>query len=106
MKGITDIATVKYAILETNGQISVLPFADQKPPTAKDLKVAPEEPGLPAVLINDGRVLEHNLKLRGYDRNWLNKQLKAHKVKDPKEVYLLTVDELGRIYFAPREEEK
>ena len=106
MKGITDIATVKYASLETNGQISVLPFADQKPPTAKDLKVAPEEPGLPAVLINDGRVLEHNLKLRGYDRNWLNKQLKAHKVKDPKEVYLLTVDELGRIYFAPREEEK
>ena len=106
MKGITDIATVKYAILETNGQISVLPFADQKPPTAKDLKVAPEELGLPAVLINDGRVLEHNLKLRGYDRNWLNTQLKAHKVKDPKEVYLLTVDELGRIYFAPREEEK
>lgn len=106
MKGITDIATVKYAILETNGQISVLPFAGQKPPTAQDLKVAPEDPGLPAVLINDGRVLEHNLKLRGYDQSWLNKQLKAHGAKHPEEVYLLTADELGRIYFASREERK
>lgn len=104
MKGITDISTVKYAILETSGQISVLPFADQKPPTARDLKVAPEDSGLPAVLINDGRILEHNLKLRGYDRNWLNKQLKAHGAKRPEDVYLLTADELGRVYFASREE--
>ena len=106
MKGITDISTVKYAILETNGQLSVLPFADQKPPTAKDLALTPEEAGLPLVLINDGRVLEHNLKLRGYDQNWLNKQLQAHKVKAPSEVYLLTADELGRVYFAPKEVQK
>lgn len=103
MKGITDISTVKYAILETNGQISVLPFADQKPPTAKDMAVAPEEAGLPLVIINDGRVLDHNLKIRGYDQVWLNKQLRSHGVKKPEEVYLLTADELGRTYFAPKE---
>lgn len=103
MKGITDISTVKYAILETNGQISVLPFADQKPPTAKDMAVAPKEAGLPLVIINDGRVLEHNLKTRGYDQVWLSKQLKSHGVKKPEEVYLLTADELGRTYFAPKE---
>lgn len=103
MKGITDISTVKYAILETNGQISVLPFADQKPPTAKDMAVAPQEAGLPLVIINDGRVLDHNLKIRGYDQVWLNKQLKSHGVKKPEEVYLLTADELGRTYFAPKE---
>ena len=106
MKGITDISTVKYAILETNGQLSVLPFADQKPPSAKDMSLAPQEAGLPLVLINDGRVLEHNLKLRGYDETWLEKQLKAHKVKCPEQVYLLTADELGRVYFAPKEEPK
>jgi len=103
MKGITDISTVKYAILETNGQISVLPFSDQKPPIAKDMAVSPEEAGLPIVIINDGRVLDHNLKTRGYDRAWLDKQLKAHGVKKPEEVYLLTADELGRIYFAHKE---
>ena len=106
MKGITDISTVKYAILETNGQLSVLPFADQKPPSAKDMSLAPQEAGLPLVLINDGRVLEHNLKLRGYDETWLEKQLKAHKVKRPDQVYLRTADELGRVYLAPKEEPK
>ncbi|MCI9403790.1 MAG: DUF421 domain-containing protein [Oscillospiraceae bacterium] len=106
MKGITDISTVKYAILETNGQISLLPFSNQNPPTAKDLNVSTEETGLPVVIINDGRVLEHNLHTRGYDENWLEKQLKAHGVKHPQDVYLLTSDELGRTYFAPKEEEK
>ena len=106
MKGVTDISTVKYAILETNGQISVLPFGDQKPPAAKDLGVSPEEAGLPLVIINDGRVLEHNLRLRGYEENWLEKQLKAHGVKRLEQVYLLTADELGRVYFAPMEEKE
>jgi len=106
MKGITDISTVKYAILETNGQISVLPFADQNPPTAKDMNIAVDEGGLPVVIINDGRVLDHNLKARGFDRVWLDKQLKAHGAKRSEEVYLLTADEQGRVYFASKEGEK
>lgn len=106
MKGVTDISTVKYAILETNGQISVLPFSDQKPPIAKDMNVAPEEAGLPLVIINDGQVLEHNLRLRGYEENWLEKQLKSHGAKRPDQVYLLAADELGRVYFAAKEERK
>lgn len=106
IKGITDISTVKYAILETNGQISVLPYADQKPPAARDLNVAPEDSGLPVVLINDGRVMDRNMQQRGYDRSWLSKQLKAHGARRPEDVYLLLADELGRVYFAPREEQK
>ena len=106
MKGITDISTIKYAILETNGQLSVLPYADQKPPTAKDMSLAPEESGLPIVIINDGRILEHNLKTRGYDLNWLEKQLQVQGVKKAEEVYLLTADEMGRVYFSRKEDAK
>lgn len=105
MKGVTDISTVKYAILETNGQLSVLPYSDQKPPTAADMNIQTTESGLPLVIINDGRVLEHNLKARGYDEAWLAKQLLAHGAKVPKEVYLLTADEDGRVYFASKEVE-
>lgn len=103
MKGVTDISTVKYAILETNGQISVLPFADQRPPTGQELNLTPQEGGLPLILINDGRVLDHNLKTRGLDRVWLAKQLEAHHIKRPEDVYLLTADEQGRVYFAQKE---
>lgn len=105
MQGITDLASIKYAILETSGQLSVLPYASQKPPTAQVMGIDPPENGLPLVLISDGRVMEHNLKLRGYDQNWLNKQLRRHGVKSPKEVYLLTANEQGTVYFAPKEED-
>lgn len=103
MKGYTDISAIKYAILETNGQISVLPYANQRPPTGQEMKMTLQENGLPIVLINDGRVLEKNLQTRGYDRKWLEKQLRKHGARDPEEVYLLTADERGQVYFAPKE---
>ena len=104
MKGVTDLSTVKYAILETNGQLSILPYAGEKPPTAKDMALSPEDGGLPLIIINDGRILEHNLKTRGYDLNWLEKQLHCQGVKKAEEVYLLTADEGGRVYFSRKEE--
>ena len=83
MKGITDLNSIKYAILETNGQISVLPYAAQQPVTAAQMELHPKEPGLPLVIINDGRVLEHNLRQRGLDDIWLDRQLKAHHAHPP-----------------------
>lgn len=106
MKGITDISTIKYAILETNGQISVLPYANQLPVTAEQMNVTPEDVGLPLVIINDGRVLEHNLRTRGFDRNWLEKQLAQRKIRHSKDVFLLTVDEQNRVYFVAKENVK
>lgn len=103
LKGITDITTIKYAILETNGQLSVLPYASELPVTAQQMSVTTDEVGLPIVIINDGHILDHNLKARGLDRNWLDKQLKAHKVTDSKKVFLLTVDEQLRVYFVSKE---
>ena len=103
MKGITDLSTVKYAILETNGMISVLPYANQLPATAEQLNVTPDDVGLPIVIINDGRVLDHNLKTRGLDGNWLQKRLEEHKIKSAKDVFLLTVDEQNRVYFAAKD---
>lgn len=106
MKGITDISTVKYAILETNGQISVLPFSNQTPLRAKDMNIPVDEGGLPLVIVNDGRILDHNLKTRGYDHVWLEKQLKLHGAKKAEDIYLLTADEMGRVYCALKEEVK
>ena len=103
MKGITDLSTVKYAILETNGQISVLPYANQLPVTAEQMNVTPEDVGLPLVIINDGRVLDHNLKIRGLNREWLHKQLDERHVRHTEDIYLLTVDEQNRVYFVVKE---
>ena len=80
-QGYTDLAGVKYGILETNGQLSVLPV----------------------VIISDGRILQDNLKRRGLDLSWLDKQLAEHGYPDFRDVFLLTVDEAGGVYFVPRE---
>ena len=103
MKGVTDLSTVKYAILETNGQLSVLPYAQEQPATARQLSIRPAERGLPLVIINDGRVLDHNLRLRGLDRRWLSAQLARHGLHSPQDAYLLTVDEGGQVYCSARE---
>lgn len=103
MKGYTDISKIKYAILETNGQLSILPYANQKPPTVQQLNLSTKEAGLPLVLISDGCLLEQNLTLSGHDRSWLEKQLSKHGCSDPKQAFLLTVDEQGQVYFARRD---
>lgn len=103
MQGVTDLTTVKYAILETNGRLSVLLHAAEQPATCRDLGLSPPEPGLPVILINDGRLMEHNLKGRGLDRVWLDKQLKAHHVKRPDQVFFMTVDEKNTVYLVPKE---
>ena len=104
-QGYTDPQKVEYAILETSGQLSVLPRAAEKPPTMKQLGLEAQESGLPLMLISDGRLLERNLRARGYDGRWLDKQLEQRGVKRREEVFLMTVDEQGQIYLAPRERE-
>ena len=102
-KGYTDLSQIKYAILETNGQLSVLPYANQKPPTARDMKVSVEEGGLPRVVVSDGKLLERNLKALGRDRSWLDRQLTQRGCKDVSKVFLLLVDEGDAVYFAEKD---
>ena len=104
-QGIADLSTVKYAILETSGRVSVLPKAAEQPVTAGQMGLSPKEPGLPVVLINDGRLMERTLKAQGLDQNWLKARLAEHGVETASQVFLLTVDEAGGICFVAREVE-
>ena len=102
-QGYADFQAVKFAVLETNGRLSVLPYAAEKPVTAAQMGLTPEETGLPVILISDGRLLSRNLKGQGYEEIWLQKQLASHGVERPEQVFLLTVDEGGNTYCVPKE---
>ena len=91
-KGYTDPSLGKYAVLETNGQPSVLPFAAQKPPSAQQLDMNVPESGLPLVVISDGKLLEHNLSVLGKNSAWLEKQLAKQGCEDVRQVFLLLAD--------------
>ena len=102
-QGVTDIGKVEYAILETDGRLSVLLYPSEKPPSAAQMKLTAPDTGCPLVLINDGRVLENNLKRSGKTRGWLNEQLKTHRAGSADEVFLLTLDSAGQVCFARKE---
>lgn len=94
---------IHTAILETNGQLSVLPYAAQQPVTAQQMGQDPQEPGLPLVIISDGRLLSQDLRGRGYSDAWLAQQLQARGLSSHRQVFLMTVDDLGHTYCIPKE---
>jgi len=102
-KGFTDPSLVKYAVLETNGQLSVLPFDAQKPPSSRQLKLEVAESGLPLVVVTDGRLLRHNLAALGRDRSWLDEQLARRGCRSVGEVFLLLASPEGDALLVRKE---
>ena len=103
-QGITDLASVKYAILETSGKVSVLPYTKDSPVTPKVMGAeVSDDVTLPVLLINDGHVMSENLRQSGYNETWLTKQLQERRLTSPREVFLLTVDETGSVTCVAKE---
>lgn len=97
-KNIFDPTQVEYAIMEPDGNLSVLPKAEYQPATPKDLNIPVRPAGLTTELIMDGILLEQNLIQRNKDNQWLDLQLKAHGIKDMKEVSFAAILPNGQLY--------
>ncbi len=103
-QGITDLNDVKYAVLETNGRLSVLVRSDRQPLTPQQLGVAvADDVLLPTVVINDGRVLTDSLRQVGRDERWLARELQRQGIGRSEEVFLLTVDGQGGVVCLKKE---
>lgn len=96
--GIFDISEIEFAILETNGKISVLRKADRSPVNRSDLGLATKPASLSAVLISDGDVLEENLQQNKLTHAWLDQQLAKQKVMDKNTVFLAVLCSDGSLY--------
>ncbi len=103
-KDIVDLTTVKYAILETNGQISALLESQSQPLTPKDMNIQTDDNDLPVTIISGGKLMEHNLKISGHNRKWVEKILSQHNTTE-KNVFLLTVTRANQIYLSLKNEE-
>ena len=103
LQGYTTFSGIRYAILETNGQMSVLPYAAEMPAAAKYTDHSVPETTLPIVLINDGRLISENLKAQGLDDKWLKKQLKKHGASSVKDVFYFSIDSENETHFIAKE---
>ena len=96
LKDISDVSDVEYAILEENGQISVIPKMSARNATLGDLNINTEEKGIVHTIVADGQISRFNLRLTGHDEKWLFDLLKKRKCVLT-DVFLLSVDDSGKI---------
>ena len=103
-QGYADFQAVKFAVLETNGRLSVLPRSPLQPVTPEQLGLdVQDNVFLPIILINDGRVLTDNLRQAGRDDRWLAQELHRQGIARSQDVFLLSVDQHGTVVCLRKE---
>ncbi len=85
-----NLANVAYAIVETNGNISVL---------NKNTDSDQQEKLLNIILINDGKIIEENLKNMNLSKSFIENVLEKQNIKDIKNILIFTINSRGEIYF-------
>ena len=101
-RDVGDPATVRYAILETDGTLNVVLYPEYRPVTAGQLGVAAADPGYPVVLVEDGRLKAENLSVAGVDQAWLDAELRRRRCP-LRQVYVLIRFGDGSVYFAKKQ---
>ena len=102
-KDILDIASVQFGIIETDGSLSAILFPECSAVTPQQMNIQIEPSGYPVIIIDDGQLLTENLTKIGRDERWLKKQLSSRKISDVSQVFMMSADNCGNIYFAARE---
>ena len=102
---IFNIGDVEYAILETSGQVTVIPKPNKRPTTPEDFNIEPKYEGIPYDLVIDGKIEYENLKKIGKNYTWLQKQTEKFGIK-PEEALIVTIDGDNNFYCQAIEKEE
>lgn len=103
LKDYPDIKQVRYAILETSGKLTVIPYPQYETPTRDELKLTATDNPLPLSVILDGKIIWENVKKLNKDSNWIHKLLKQKGYAKPHSIFLLQVDECGNTLLVAKE---
>ena len=95
--GYPNIMDVDYAILETSGEVSVIPKREKNGVTVGDMNLDTDDEGYPRVVVLEGTVIDSNLNALRRDEKWLSDKLKELKITLEK-VLIMVVDESGKVY--------
>lgn len=101
-KDVLDLKAVQYAILETNGNLSVFPYPKEKPASAKEAGIQVKKQYFPITLISDGKLMGENLKVAQKSKQWVQRVL-GERNSTVEQTWLLTVDGSDKIVFYPKE---
>lgn len=103
-QNVLDLSTIKQAILESDGSLSIILYAGDAPVTPNQMSLNVEDAELPVILISNGRTLLNNLEFMNLDEKWLKKELKKRNISRSEDVYIFMTDSSGKIYCARKDE--
>lgn len=98
-KDIFNIQDVKYAVLETTGEISIVKVAEKENVKVEDMNLQVSQEELITDIIVTGKIIYENLKKRNISVTWLSGQLRMMGVKNINDVYYATLDKDKKIYI-------
>ncbi|KAJ53756.1 uncharacterized membrane protein YcaP (DUF421 family) [Clostridium tetanomorphum] len=101
-KNIFSLADVEFAILETNGQLSVLPKSDKIPLTPSHMNIPTTGMGLMKDIIIDGNIIKENLEAAKFDMQWLQSQLTMNGIQNASDVFYAGVNNTKNIYLSKK----
>lgn len=97
----SDLKEIDYAVLEMNGSISVIKKSAYDAATPNDFQKTPPSKGYSSVFIEDGRIIEANIKKFG-TLDWFRELIHRHGYANAKEIFLMTYDESGQVFISPK----
>jgi len=98
-KNYPNLADIEFAILETNGELSVIPKSQKRPLQPDDLQIKTQYEGMPMALIIDGKVNEKNLCKANLSVDWLRNELIKFGIDDFKKVFFASLDTAGKLFY-------
>lgn len=101
-KDVFSIQDVAYAIVETNGKMSVIKKPDKEQPTAGMLGVALPDTGFETVVVSDGVISDFSLDLCGKNRDWLQNVLEKERIPADS-IFLMTANMKGDYTIVKRD---
>ncbi len=104
LKNAFNLSEVEFAILETNGQVSVQMKPSNLPLTPQDMEISTKYKGLSANVIIDGLILNENLSIINKDKKWLKSQLEKQSITDLSDILLAFVDSSDKIHVYKKSE--
>ena len=96
------IEDVAYAVVETNGKLSVLKKPEYEPVNAQQMGIKTTDRGIQTVVVSDGEISDSSLSLCGLDRLWLMDILKNEKT-ELFEIFIMTADKRRQYQIIRRE---
>ena len=87
-EGYFNLNDIQAAVFEYNGKLSILPISTKRPLNPEDMELNPKPEHIGTEIIMDGRVMGDNLKRKGLNDDWLQKELKKQGYRTAKEIFL------------------